>query len=399
MSKKIYDINFYDLHNKDKNVKDLVEYMINRTMSMFKWNNLPKSIPQRSLELYLQTQGFVLLTKHNDELCIYYGGLGGEPDYLYRPTIATIANPAQRWDAQLPIAWEVDENTPENAAVIGLNDPLLKGLIPINQKYASQLAENELTLWLTDILCRMPWLLSAQDDRTKASAEQMLNNIFEGKLGVVTDAAFLEGVKEHLLSTHQHQSLGALMQLHQYYKASWFNELGLNAMQNQFKKEAISDSEQQMNTDTLTPFIDIMLKCRQDFCDNVNALYGTDISVELDSAWEDNELEEEALVEGGTEDDNEDNSTYDSDTDEPTDDTDNATDTDTSVSDDNSNMDSSDDIERTEETDETTEETETSETVEEKLEDIQETVENIEEVLDKYVEDTEESESEDKEDE
>ena len=298
MSKAIYDINFYDLHNKDKNIKDLVEYMINRTMSMFKWNNLPKSIPQRSLELYLQTQGFVLLTKHNDELCIYYGGLGGEPDYLYRPTIATIANPAQRFDVQLPIAWEVDEDTPENAAVIGLNDPLLKGIIPINQKYASQIAENELTLWLTDVLCRMPWLLSAQDDRTKASAEQMLNNIFEGKLGVVTDAAFLEGVKEHLLSTNQHQSLGALMQLHQYYKASWFNELGLNAMQNQFKKEAISDSEQQMNTDTLTPFIDIMLKCRQDFCENVNALYGTDVSVELDSAWKDNELEEEAVVEG-----------------------------------------------------------------------------------------------------
>ena len=298
MSKAIYDINFYDLHNKDKNIKDLVEYMINRTMSMFKWNNLPKSIPQRSLELYLQTQGFVLLTKHNDELCIYYGGLGGEPDYLYRPTIATIANPAQRFDAQLPIAWEVDEDTPENAAVIGLNDPLLKGLIPINQKYASQIAENELTLWLTDILCRMPWLLSAQDDRTKASAEQMLNNIFEGKLGVVTDAAFLEGVKEHLLSTNQHQSLGALMQLHQYYEASWFNQLGLNAMLNQFKKEAISDSEQQMNTDILTPFIDIMLKCRQDFCENVNALYGTDISVELDSAWKDNELEEEAFVEG-----------------------------------------------------------------------------------------------------
>ena len=46
----------------------------------------------------------------------------------------------------------------------------------------------------------------------------MLNNIFEGKLGVVTDAAFLEGVKEHLLSTNQHQSLGALMQLHQYFQ-------------------------------------------------------------------------------------------------------------------------------------------------------------------------------------
>lgn len=298
MAKKCYDINFYNLKDKKQNTMDMVEYQLDRTMAMFKWDNLPDSIPERSLELFLQTQGFVLLTKHNDELCIYYGGLGGEPDYLYRPTIATIANPAQRFDAQLPILWDMpDENTPENAAVICLNDPLLKGMLPIHQKYASQLSENELTIWLTDILCRMPWLLSAQDDKTKASAEELLRNIFDGKLGVVTDSAFLEGVKEHVLNNNQHQSLGALMQLHQYYKASWYNELGLNAMQNQFKKEAISDSEQQMNTDVLTPLIDIMLKSRQDFCERVNALYGTEISVDFNSAWKDNEIEEEAAIE------------------------------------------------------------------------------------------------------
>ena len=296
-NKRVYDINFYDLKDKKQNTKDMVEYQLDRTLSMFKWKNLPKTIPERSLELYLQTNGFVLLTKHNDEYCIYYGGLGGEPDYLYRPTIATIANPAQRFDAQLKIAWEVDEDTPEDAAVICINDPLLKGLLPIHQKYASQLAENELTLWLTDILTRMPWLLSAQDDKTKKSAELLLSNIFEGKLGVVTDSAFLDGIKEHVLNNSNHQSLAALMQLHQYYKASWFNEVGLNAMQNQFKKEAISDSEQQMNTDTLTPLIDIMLANREDFCERVNQLYGLDISVELNSAWKDNEIEEEASIE------------------------------------------------------------------------------------------------------
>lgn len=296
-NKRIYDINFYDLKDKKQNTKDMVEYQLDRTLSMFKWKKLPKTIPERSLELYLQTNGFVLLTKHNDEYCIYYGGLGGEPDYLYRPTIATIANPAQRFDAQLKIAWEVDEDTPEDAAVICINDPLLKGLLPIHQKYASQLAENELTLWLTDILTRMPWLLSAQDDKTKKSAELLLSNIFEGKLGVVTDSAFLDGIKEHVLNNSNHQSLAALMQLHQYYKASWFNEVGLNAMQNQFKKEAISDSEQQMNTDTLTPLIDIMLANREDFCERVNQLYGLDISVELNSAWKDNEIEEDASIE------------------------------------------------------------------------------------------------------
>lgn len=299
MAKFKYDINFYDLHDKAQNTRDMVEYNIDRIMSMFKWNNLPKTIPQRSLEMYLMFNGFVLLVKHNDEYCIYYGGLGGEPDYLYRPTIATIANPAQKWDAQLPIAWEVDEDTStenDGVAVIGLNDTMLKGMLPILRKYASLISENELTLWITDILTRMPWVLSADNDKDKAAADEFIRNVFDGKLSAIQSSAFLEGLKEHILNNNNHQSLGALMQLHQYYKASLFNEIGLNAMQNQFKKEAISDSEENMNSDVLTPLIDIMLDCRKDFCDRVNALFGLDISVELNSAWKDNEIEEEAML-------------------------------------------------------------------------------------------------------
>ena len=232
MAKFKYDINFYDLHDKNQNTRDMVEYNIDRIMSMFKWNNLPKTIPQRSLEMYLMFSGFVLLVKHNDEYCIYYGGLGGEPDYLYRPTIATIANPAQKWDAQLPILWDMpDEDTPENVAVIGLNDPMLKGMLPILRKYASLLSENELTLWITDILTRMPWVLSADNDKDKAAADEFIRNVFDGKLSAIQSSAFLEGLKEHILNNNNHQSLGALMQLHQYYKASLFNEIGLNAIQ------------------------------------------------------------------------------------------------------------------------------------------------------------------------
>lgn len=295
MSKKCYDINFYELKDKEQNTRDMVEYMINRTMSMFKWENLPTTINQRTLELYLQTQGFVLLAYHEEKPYIYYGGLGGKPDVYYRPTIATIVNPAQNFSAQLKIGW--DKGDTECECVIGLNDTLLKGLLPLNQKHASEMAENELSMWLSNILVRMPWLLSAQDEKTKKSAEEFLKNIFEGKLGVVTDSAFLEGIKEHVLSNSNHMILASLIQLNQYYKASWYNELGLNAMQNGMKKEAISDSEEQMNQDILKPFITTMLECRKDFCERVNERFGLDISVDLDSSWLDNEEELELMQE------------------------------------------------------------------------------------------------------
>lgn len=298
--KPCYDINFYDLRLTDKNQRHMTEYMIDRTMIMFKWDGLPSTIPYRSLELFFQTQGFVLGKEHEGKVYVYYGGLGGKPDQVYRPTIATIANPAQRFDGQFPIIWEVTEDSPKNGAVIGLNDPLLKGLLPIHEKYASQIADNELTIWMTDILTRAPWLLSAEDGQTKAEAQQFIDDIFAGKLSAVQSEAFFEHLKADMLSNGNHQSLGALMQLHQYYKAGWFNELGLNAMQNQFKKEAISDSEQQMNKDVLTPLCDAMLKCRKEWAENMNEYFADiledEITVDYDSAWFDNEIEEKAII-------------------------------------------------------------------------------------------------------
>lgn len=299
MAKTIYDINFYEIKDKSKNTRDMVEYMFDRTLTMFKWENLPDTIPQRSLELFLQYNGFVFLTdKVDGKPRIFYGGLGGEPDYLYRPTLATIANPALKYNAQLKINWD-NSNIEDSECVIGLNDYLLRGLLPIHQKYASEIAENEVSMWVGNILTRTPWVLSAQDPKTRESAEDFIKQIFDGNLSVIQEniGQFFEGIKEHQLSTSQTYNLGGLVQLHQYYKAEWFNFIGLNAMQNGVKKEAISVSEEQMNQDVLKPLVDSMLELRQDFCDRVNKKYDLDISVEFDSSWYDNQLELELAQE------------------------------------------------------------------------------------------------------
>ena len=43
-----------------------------------------------------------------------------------------------------------------------------------------------------------------------------------------------------------------------------------------------------MNNDALLPLVDNMLKCRQDGFNRVNAKYGTNIKVSLNSSWESN---------------------------------------------------------------------------------------------------------------
>ena len=116
----------------------------------------------------------------------------------------------------------------------------------------------------------------------------------EGKIGVVTEQAFIDSLdlKVHP-ATDDTDNLTDLIETVQYLKASWFNELGLNANYN-MKRESINSGESQLNDDALLPLVDDMLRRRQEGAEEVNKLFGTEISVELASAWEDNAQEIEA---------------------------------------------------------------------------------------------------------
>ena len=78
-----------------------------------------------------------------------------------------------------------------------------------------------------------------------------------------------------------------------------WNDIGISANYN-MKREAINSAEAQLGNDALLPFIDDMLRCREQACEEINSMYGTNISVKLDSAWAYNaEAYEEEVQEGG----------------------------------------------------------------------------------------------------
>lgn len=271
----------YDYTDKFRAVQSHVLYMLNRTQSMFKWEGLPDSVPQRMLELYLQINGYVGVTDISGTLYAMRGGLGGEPDAYYMPTIFTIANPALDVSRNLKINEE---------CIIISNDSCYLGLMPMFNRYATGLTENELSINIASIMSRVIDLISATDDRTKDSANKYLQDIIDGKLGVISSSEFFEGIKTHDFGTRSKSTITDLIELEQYYKASWFNELGLNANYN-MKREALSTAESQLNDDALLPLIDNMLECRKRGAEKVNDLYGTSITVELASSWEDNQQE------------------------------------------------------------------------------------------------------------
>lgn len=274
----------YDFADKEHNVRNLVKYMLSRTQSMFKWEGLPETIPERSIELYLQCNGNTAIAEYNGDLYAFTGGLGGEPDPYYMPTVYVVSNPALKFSKDYVIG--------EDSIVIP-NDSLYQGLLSLMSRYATALVEAELSIWIAIINSRLVDVFEAYDDRTKVGFDKMLQDVIDGKLSVVSSKSLDGAIKAFPYANSTARNLTDLIEMTQYLKASWYNELGLNANYN-MKRESINSGESQLNNDALLPLVDDMLKCRQEGVEAVNKMFGTNISVSLSSSWEDNEQEIEA---------------------------------------------------------------------------------------------------------
>ena len=271
--------------NKDRVINAYVRYMLNRTQSMFSYEGLPESIPQRCLELLLQTKGYCFVTMCEGELYAFDGALGGELDAYYEPTEIVITNPALKVSKSYKIGID---------GVLVRNDALCVGLLPILQKYGVMLAENAISIRTVDIILRMALLISAPDDKTYTSAKKFVSDIEHGKISVIGESTFFDGLKTHTIANSQNY-LKQFIEIEQYLKASCFNEIGLNANWNA-KHENLQSSEVSLNDDFLLPLVDNMIKCRNEAIEAINSMYGTEIRIDYASAWKVTHEENEKQV-------------------------------------------------------------------------------------------------------
>ena len=280
--------------NKKELINNYVLYFLDRLQSMFEYEGLPETIPQKWLEHYLMVNGNCAIIKVNDKLYAVTGGMGEDADAYYIPAGYVVANPWIKTSGGTlsKTYWTETILGHEQDAVLMRNDTYSVGLMPMLQKYSSQLAENDISMVLGSILARATINISAADDRTKKSAEVWLKRLIEGKLGIMSETAFIEGLNVREFQ-HVAESLVSLIEYHQYIKASLYNDLGLNANYN-MKRESLNSNESQLNDDMLRPLIDNMLAMRREACEEINKFYGTNITVDYNSAWLSNMIEEVA---------------------------------------------------------------------------------------------------------
>ena len=261
--------------DKELSIKTHKAYMLSRLMQMFEYKNLPETIPAEMLELQLLLNGTSFITEVDGELYALEGSPGGEPDPYYRPTKWVWANPALKKSREDDL-W--------NGGILMRNDKLWLGLSPLINKYASILAENEITIRVADIMLRIVAMITSPDDSTKQAAEEYLKKILNGRLGAMAENRFFDGIRMQSPPSNNGSYLTQFIELQQYMKASFFNEVGMQANYN-MKRENIGSGETAMNQNATLPLCDQMLSTLRQDLSRLNEMYGLDVSVDFTSAW------------------------------------------------------------------------------------------------------------------
>lgn len=274
------------INDKNRLLKHEIIKMLNKSTTIFEYEGLPETIRTKDLETQLQIGGYNIWKEVRGNLYTFNGGLGGEPNPYYLPTLAIISNPALKYNESLTI---------DEQCVVMLNDHYYEGLMPMFNKYAALLVEAEISLWYAIVNARVPALIQADNDNTKASAEEFFKKIVNGDgYGVIASKEFFDGIRSQ--DFYKQAYIKDIIESIQYIKGSWYNEIGLNAAFN-MKREAINEAEATLNEDILYPTIDNMLECREFALDKVNKMYGTNITVKLNSVWMQNRKHEDLVFE------------------------------------------------------------------------------------------------------
>lgn len=281
--------------DKPKSAKAYFTYLLARCLRMFEYKNLPDTIPADIFDRYVMMNGVACVGKdQNDDLRVFFGNWGGEYDVYYRPSLFIVSNPhieggeKEGWFHQYTV-FPRSKSTKQDG-VLMRNDTAWFGLSPMLSRYSALFAENILTIRTADVMLRIIVLLSAPSDEEFASAMEYIKALENGKLKAVGDNPFFEGIKLQSPPSNNGSYLTQFIELHQYLKGSFYNEIGLSANYN-MKREAIGKGESTLDNDSLLPLCENMLLCRREDWRKVNELFGTEVEVDFSSSWKENQVQ------------------------------------------------------------------------------------------------------------
>lgn len=247
------------------------------------------TINKNYLKSTLLLDGDICITDFNGKLYAVTGNLGGEPDEYYVPVVYTVANPILGSKMVYRKDWR--ENKQSGVVIFNSDIDSLgwdvgpsRGLFDLIHQTATLLADNIVSINCQQINSRVHVFFTVEDGDGENKAEagaETLRKMYSGRPYQVLKEDLFGSIKVNPVSSSSvANNITQLVELNNYIISNFFQAIGIKA-NNIMKKERLITAEIDEQNDYVALSLLECITSWEKGLKEVNDLYGTDLSVEL----------------------------------------------------------------------------------------------------------------------
>lgn len=250
-------------------------FLFEKLIKIFKYENLPPTIPQEALEDYILHFGYAGITNNKKFGMVAVPatkyGVGLYPRY---EPLAQYCTPLMQ-DKNLVIGKDI---------VIVKNNTYQLSCIPLVERYARQLADADSSITIALENARLNLIPNFDDEESAESYKAFMIANRLGQVDTVMDSSFMQKGNFVDFQKNNQSTLGlSLVETRNEILRSFLLEIGITVASD--KKERMVVDEVNVNSQLLMFNLHDMLDARKEAMDMVNQIYGTNITVDLSEEY------------------------------------------------------------------------------------------------------------------
>lgn len=280
--------NMYKVNKVTSGYKYYCTLLLEKCLGMYEYTGLPESLPAQQIETALIMTGWAsVFNVDGFGLVTCSGGLSGVDKY-YLPTDYVYAQPAlgsgnRKIGKNVCIIWN---NQIDKYARLGLSD-LIK-------RYARMLADADSSIDIMMINTRAMKLNVAATKNVAKTVDDTMAKLQEGELSTIATNSLVDLYHSSDWNSSKPQQLQELLDAKQQLLSSFLAEIGVKSVN--AKRERMITDEVNADDQLLTVNVEDMLQQRIEGIEDVNKMFGTNITVKRASAYEPIKIETEKEV-------------------------------------------------------------------------------------------------------
>lgn len=251
------------------------------------FDNIPETVSETFLKLVIYTQGKVcflkgdLIGESGSDLLALNCSRADTPDVYYIPRKVLVTNPRLKKQYNITPGKDCEILYLSEADKYCLTE-INGGLFTLIERTATMLADNDISINISQKNTRLTNLVSGDTQNTVDSIRAVIMAMYEGDPTIVVKSSLIDKLQgiPILNNTSNNHNLVELIEVQQYILSHFYEQIGI-ATHDQMKRERLITAEINDNLDLCFLNVDDMLVTIQEGLKRVNEMFGTEITARL----------------------------------------------------------------------------------------------------------------------